>query len=141
MGALSYSVLNLQSQLNDPRVPLNTILHLTRDVLEGLEYLHNECGVVYSGTSYALFAIIIGCSYCPADLKPGNILLLLPDLDRVVMHELSEQLATLYGFPKVVPPNKLPVHLVMSAPLLDLDPDQGNKMHWVIVDLGHGVLT
>jgi len=41
------------------------------------------------------------------------------------MHELSEQPATLYGFPKMIPPNELPFHPVMSAPLL---PDSG---HWI----------
>lgn len=57
---LSYSIPSVQSQLADPRLPLKFILRLTRDVLKGLEYLHNECKVIHSGTSYALFAVIIG---------------------------------------------------------------------------------
>lgn len=82
-----------------------------------------------------------GWSYYLADLKPGNILLLPSDIDKVIMHELSEEPATLYGFPKTIPPNELPFHPVMSAPLLPgSNPAQGAGLHWVIADLGHGVL-
>ena len=121
---LSYNIPSLQSQLADPRLPLKFILHLTRDVLKGLEYLHNECKVVHSGKSYPLFAVITGWSYYLTDLKPNNILLLPSDINKVVMRELSEQPATLYGFPTMIPPNELLFHPVTLAPLVfDLNPD------------------
>jgi serine/threonine-protein kinase SRPK3 len=57
---LSYDVPGLQSQLKDPRLPLAFILRLTKHVLKGLEYLHDECKVVHSGTPYSFFVVAIG---------------------------------------------------------------------------------
>ena len=139
---LSYSVPALQSQLDDPRLPLEFILRLAKHVLKGLEYLHDECKVVHSGTFYISFALVIGRPNYLTDLKPGNILLLPSDIDSIVMRELSELPTTLYGFPKTIPPNELPFHPVLSAPLIfGLDVNQDSGLHWVIADLGHGALT
>jgi len=141
MDVLSYSVPSLQSQLADPRLPLRFILRLTKHVLRGLEYLHDECKVIYSGMSCVPIAVGIGSTHNLTDLKPGNILLLPSEIDEVVKQDLSEQPATLYAFPKTIPPDELPFHPVMSAPLV-FNPDmgQGAGLHWVIADLGHGVL-
>ena len=57
MDVLSYSVPSLQSQLTDRRLPLRFILRLTKHVLKGLEYLHDECKVIHSGTSCVSFAV------------------------------------------------------------------------------------
>jgi len=57
MDILSYSVSSLKTQLNDPRLPLKFILRLTKHVLKGLEYLHDECGIIHSGVS-SFFSII-----------------------------------------------------------------------------------
>ncbi|EJD00046.1 kinase-like protein, partial [Fomitiporia mediterranea MF3/22] len=120
---LSYSVPNLLEELPDPRLPLKFILRITKHVLKGLEYLHDECKVVHS------------------DLKPGNLLLLPSDIDTVVMHELVERPPTLYEFPKTVPPDELPFHPVVACPLLfDLPSNQDTRLHWVIADLGHAHL-
>jgi len=142
MDVLSYSVPSLQSQLADPRLPLRFILRLTKHVLKGLEYLHDECKVIHSGVSCLPFAVGIGQAHNPTDLKPGNILLLPSEIDEVVKQDLAEQPSTLYGFPKTIPPNELPFHPVMSAPLV-FNPNvvQGAGLHWVIADLGHGALT
>ena len=57
---LSYSLSGLQSRLKDPRLPLAFILCLTKHVLKGLEYLHDECKVVHSGMTCAFFSVAIG---------------------------------------------------------------------------------
>jgi serine/threonine-protein kinase SRPK3 len=54
---LSYSVPSLQNQLADPRLPLEFILRLTKHVLKGLEYLHDECKVIHSGMFYTHFSL------------------------------------------------------------------------------------
>ena len=140
---LSYSVPSLQNQLSDPRLPLEFILRLTKHVLKGLEYLHDECKVIHSGTFY--MRILCRCywrSHRLTDLKPGNILLLPSDVDKVVMYELSDQPAVLYNFPKTIPPDELPLHPVQSTPLIfGPETDQHAGFHWVIADLGHGALV
>ena len=82
---------------------------------------------------------MISRSNDPTDLKPANILLLPPDIDELVMRELSERPAKIYGFPKTIPPDELPVPPVMSAPLHFIA--DGPMLHWVIADLGHGMLS
>lgn len=138
LDVLSYSVSSLQSQLNDPRLPLKFILRIMKHVLKGLEYLHDECQIVHSGMSSSCFAVIEQPMQYPTDLNPGNILLLPSDVDKVVTHEVLQHPATLYGFPKTIPPNELPFHPVLSTPLifgLSMNTDAG--LHWVIADLGH----
>ena len=53
---LSYSVPSLQTQLSDRRFPLKFILRLTKHILKGLEYLHDECEIVHSGMSCGVFS-------------------------------------------------------------------------------------
>ena len=48
------------------------------------------------------------------------------------MHELSEQ-------PKTIPPDELPFHLVLSAPLV-FGLDTGPEVHRVVANLSHGAL-
>jgi len=95
IDVLSYSVPSLQSELSDPRLPLKFVLRLTEDVLKGLEYLNDECKVVHSGISYTFLVIVTDGSNYLTDLKPENILLLPSNLDKVIMHELSEEPATM----------------------------------------------
>jgi serine/threonine-protein kinase SRPK3 len=141
---LSYSVASLQKELNDPRLPLRMILRLTKHVLKGLEYLHDECEVIHSGMFNTSLAVDMGQSNYLTDLKPGNILILPSDLDNIVMHELSERPALLFGFPSEMPPHELLFQPVQSAPLifaLSKRKDKDNGLNWVIADLGHGALT
>ncbi|KAN0125243.1 kinase-like protein, partial [Russula decolorans] len=130
IDVLSYSVPSLQAQLSDKRLPLKFILRLTKHILKGLEYLHDECEIVHSGILTSLL-----------DLKPSNLLLVPSDIDAIVMHEIAENPSLLYEFPKTVPPNELPFHPVVSTPLLfDLNPSQATRLHWLIADLGHAHL-
>ena len=98
------------------------------------------------GDSFRYGSIFILCTFrltvLATDLKPGNILLRPSDVGNIVMHELFEDPARLYGFPKTVPPDKLLFYPVTSAPLVyDLNPAQVAGLHWVIADLGHGALA
>jgi len=146
MDILSYDVPTVEKELDDgPRLPLEFILRITRDVLKGLEYLHDECKVVHSGISYAFFVVSIGWPYYLTDLKPQNILLLPSDIDKIIMNKLSEQLSTLW----VSEDN--PTEQTSTSPGyvgslifdldLDLDLEDVTEFHWVIMDLGHSMLT
>ena len=149
---LSYSVASFQRELAnarrgesrpaDPQLALEFILLITKDILKGLEYLHDECKVIHSGMFYTFSAVAIGRSNYLTDLKPGNILLSPSDVDNVIIRELSEQPSTVYGFPKTVTPDQLPLYPVSSAPLFfTVATDHYDELHWVITDLGHGSLT
>jgi len=141
-NVLSYSVPSFQRELEDPRVSVGFILRLTKDVLKGLEYLHDECKIIHSGMFYASLAAVIGRSNCLTDLKPGNILLSPSDVDKVVMHELAEQPSMVYDLPKTITPDQLPIYPIRSAPLFfSLVSDQYTGLYWVIADLGHGAST
>ena len=125
-NVLCYNVPGLQGEMDDLLFPLRFILHLTKQILKGLEYLHDECDVVHSGMPLTVF---IGRSDHRVDLKPANI-------DEVVRRELSEQPGTLYGYPKA---KKVPAPPTMSAPLFHAaGGDVSPLFHWVIADFGHG---
>ena len=131
MDVLSYGIPGLQSKLNNPLLGLNLVLGLTKHILKGLEYLHDECEVIHSGRYCAVF-LVIGWSNILKDLKPANILLLPYDIDEVVEWEISRQPARLYGVSKAILSEKLPVPSVMSAPLtFVVDPSKGIKFHLV----------
>ena len=74
-------------------------------------------------------------------MEPANILLMTTKLDQVVMDELAEDPAELFGFPASFQPKYIPVPPVMSAPLPYLPDDDLPPFHWVIGDLGHGTLA
>jgi len=54
-NVLCYNVTSLQRSFGRILLPLKFILRLTKHVLKGLEYLHDKCGVVHSGTSRVAF--------------------------------------------------------------------------------------
>ena len=113
-----------------------------KDVSGGLEDLHDECKVIYSGVVCTPLAVAIDLSHCLTDLKPGNILLP-SDLDNVLMRELSEKPATTsrtFRRQSWDLPNKPSIHPVSSTPLF-WGKDQRVGFHQVAVDLGHGALT
>lgn len=49
LGVTACDVAALQDRQRDRRLPLRSILRLTHDVLQGLRYLHDECGIVHCG--------------------------------------------------------------------------------------------
>lgn len=97
-------------------------MRLTKDVLRGPEYLHDECKVIYSDIFYASFAVVIGRSDFLTDSKPGNALLLPSDEDNVITHILIEELFMVYDFLKTVTPDQRPVYPAHSPPRFRLSP-------------------
>ena len=135
-SATAFQVCKPSSPTHD--FPSKLRLRLTKHVLKGLESLHDEYKVIHSGTSHAPSAAAAGRSNYQTDLKPGNILLLLSNTNTVVLRELSEKPATLYGFPKTTPPDALPFHPVQLTPLaFSLYTGQDTGMYWAIADLGY----
>ena len=58
------------------------------------------------------------------------------------MHETQRDPPKLYNFLKTIPPEKVPFHPVISAPIIfKPDTTKDAEFHWVIADLGHGALA
>ena len=65
MNVLCYNVTGFQRELGGILLPLELILRLAKHVLKGLEYLHDKCKVVHSGTSCVVLCQLL------ADLTIG----------------------------------------------------------------------
>ena len=74
-------------------------------------------------------------------MRPANILLTTPELDKVIKREITERPASLYEFPKTAQHEEVSVTPVMSAPLSYAARDESPPFHWVIADFGHGTMV
>ncbi|KAL1665700.1 kinase-like domain-containing protein [Schizophyllum commune] len=102
----------------DLRVAPSIVKRVTKQVLLGLEYLHDACGIVHG------------------DLKHDNILFRPSDLDAVVAHELVSSPSVTYDCGTEVNPPVVPV-VSQSLPLSP-DPVINEKsLELVIADVGH----
>lgn len=60
---LGESLLSLMKRYNYKGIPQHIVKRIAQQVLEGLDYLHRECGIVHT------------------DLKPENVLVWIPDIE------------------------------------------------------------
>lgn len=60
---LGESLLSLMKRFNYRGLPVNMVKRITRQVLDGLAFLHDTCGIVHT------------------DIKPENILICIPDVE------------------------------------------------------------
>lgn len=60
---LGESLLTLMKRYNYKGIPQNIVKRIAKQVLEGLDYLHRECGIVHT------------------DLKPENVLVWIPNIE------------------------------------------------------------
>ncbi|OCH96308.1 kinase-like protein [Obba rivulosa] len=118
--ALGYSLDYLRKSRDegDRRVPPSIVKKVVKQVLLGLDYLHQECGIVHS------------------DLKHDNILFRPRDLQSVVAHELVSSPSVTYDCGTEV---SLPIVPVVSQ-CLPLSPNPSiheRLLDAVIADVGH----
>ncbi|KAI0651498.1 kinase-like domain-containing protein [Trametes meyenii] len=102
----------------DLRVTPSTVKRITKQVLLGLEYLHDSCGVVHG------------------DLKHDNILFRPLDLDAVVAHELVSNPSVTYDCGTEVNPPVVPI-VSQSLPLSTDAVINEEFLDAVIADVGH----
>lgn len=69
---LGESLLSLMKRYNYKGIPQHIVKRITKQVLEGLDYLHRECGIVHT------------------DLKPENVLVWIPNIEHYLKKETSE---------------------------------------------------
>ncbi|KAG7096230.1 hypothetical protein E1B28_003681 [Marasmius oreades] len=68
---LGESLLGLIKRHQTRGVPLPMVKEIAKQVLLGLDYMHRYCGIIHT------------------DLKPENALVSIPDVESVILHELS----------------------------------------------------
>ncbi|TFY50406.1 hypothetical protein EVJ58_g11061 [Rhodofomes roseus] len=102
----------------DTRIAPSIVKHVVRQVLLGLEYLHEECGIVHT------------------DLKHDNILFRPRDLHTIISHELSINPSITYDCGTELNPSVIPV-VSQSLPLSIGAPIHEHDLDVVLADLGH----
>jgi serine/threonine-protein kinase SRPK3 len=71
---LGESLLSLMKRYNYKGIPQHIVKRIAKQVLEGLDYLHRECGIVHT------------------DLKPENVLVWIPDIEDYLKKDTAEVL-------------------------------------------------
>lgn len=71
---LGESLLSLMKRYNYKGIPQHIVKRIARQVLEGLDYLHRECGIVHT------------------DLKPENVLVWIPDIEVYLKKDTADVL-------------------------------------------------
>jgi serine/threonine-protein kinase SRPK3 len=66
---LGENLLSVIKRYKHRGIPTNIVKQITKQVLLGLEYLHTECGIIHT------------------DLKPENVLVCIPDVERFLRRE------------------------------------------------------
>ncbi|KAH9849010.1 kinase-like domain-containing protein [Lenzites betulinus] len=102
----------------DRRVPVDIVKRIVKQVLFGLEYLHDVCGIVHG------------------DLKHDNIILRPRELETIVAQELISNPSITYVCPTEFSPPVVPV-ISQPLPLTPDPPIPVRLLEAVIADVGH----
>ncbi|XP_066589980.1 SRSF protein kinase 3-like isoform X2 [Prorops nasuta] len=99
---LGHNLLKLIIKSNYRGIPRNNVKRIIRQVLEGLDYLHNKCKIIHT------------------DIKPENVLIC---VDEIYIRKLASQATVLHSSGM-----KLPVSLVSTAPKEFQESTSNSKM-------------
>lgn len=69
---LGESLLSLMKRYNYKGIPQHIVKRIAKQVLQGLDYLHRECGIVHT------------------DLKPENVLVWIPNIEDYLKKDTAE---------------------------------------------------
>ncbi|XP_012216408.1 SRSF protein kinase 3 isoform X2 [Linepithema humile] len=99
---LGHNLLKLIIKSNYRGIPRNNVKRIIRQVLEGLDYLHNKCKIIHT------------------DIKPENVLVC---VDEAYIRKLACEATELHSMGA-----KLPVSLISTAPKEFQEPTPNSKM-------------
>ncbi|XP_015589171.1 SRSF protein kinase 3 isoform X2 [Cephus cinctus] len=99
---LGHNLLKLIIKSNYRGIPRNNVKRIIRQVLEGLDYLHNKCKIIHT------------------DIKPENVLIC---VDETYIRKLASEATELHSLGL-----KLPVSLISTAPKEFQEPTANAKM-------------
>ncbi|KAI9361803.1 kinase-like domain-containing protein [Pilaira anomala] len=80
---LGESLLSLMKRYNYKGIPQHIVKRIAKQVLEGLDYLHRECGIVHT------------------DLKPENVLVWIPNIEDYLKTDTAEILKEINNIPVI----------------------------------------
>ncbi|KAG8913291.1 hypothetical protein FRC01_004622 [Tulasnella sp. 417] len=106
------------------KLPLPAVKRLTKQTLLALEYLHLECKIIHS------------------DIKPGNILISIDNVDNALNADDTDPEANLYPARYDTTITDQPIITVKSRPLVSKDlKDDGSNIVVKLADFGHANWT
>ncbi|KAG8926145.1 hypothetical protein FRC00_003204, partial [Tulasnella sp. 408] len=102
------------------KLPLPAVKRLTKQTLLALEYLHSECKIIHS------------------DLKPGNLLISIDDVEEALVADAAQEQTDLYPTRHDQTISDQPIVTVKSRPLISKDlKDDGSNIVVKLADFGH----
>ncbi|KAG9022134.1 hypothetical protein FS837_006588, partial [Tulasnella sp. UAMH 9824] len=105
------------------KLPLPAVKRLTKQTLLALEYLHRECQIIHS------------------DLKPGNVMISVDDVEGALAADAAQEQTDLYPTRHDETISDQPIITVKSRPLVSKDlTDDGSNIVVKLADFGHGTL-
>lgn len=144
---LFQSMSYLLPRFPDRRMPPRLVRSIARQVVLGLQYLHDECNIIHTGEFHSLARIVdsfITSSATLLDIKPDNILMVAPKGQQF----FKDHYAELYNPPETsigTDPSGTLVTRVRSDPLFSPIPESAiqsenawRDWHVKITDLGIG---
>ncbi|KIY53354.1 kinase-like protein [Fistulina hepatica ATCC 64428] len=121
----------------DYRLSVSTAKRVIKQILCGLEYLHDVCGIIHAGNSSLpqSHSFVIQM-VLKTDLKHDNILFRPLDVSSVVAHELVANPSVSYDCGTEVSPSIVPI-VSQGLPLSAVPSIREELLEAVIADVGH----
>lgn len=124
---------SLSRRFDRRKFPVSLVKQIGRQILLGLDYLHTSCSIIHTGSCEKLKSKekhFVSYPDSDIDLKPGNILLNLENIEDSVQKHLS-----LYQIDESL--NSIAPHFE-SKPITQAELDPSASIHIRIVDFGVG---
>jgi serine/threonine protein kinase len=82
---------DLSRRFDCRKIPVGLVKQIGRQILLGLDYLHTSCGIIHTGSCTISMpkSVMCWCTYSEIDIKPGNILMNLDNIEESVQHHLK----------------------------------------------------
>lgn len=87
---LGENLLGLIRRCEDRGVPTRVCKQIAKQVLLGLDFLHNHCGIIHTGKYFTINQTFRCTHSFTSDLKPENILVSIDDVEALIKSELRK---------------------------------------------------